>query len=84
MRARSWMILVTLAAAAACGSRQKGTYGNKGMPVEQAKSQCEQIKQSEERCWNDKVSDRCAACLSECGFACGQSPTCPIEFNCPP
>jgi hypothetical protein len=84
MRARSWMIGAALVAAAACGAKQQGKVEGKGLTVEQAKAQCEQIKEAEERCWNDQVTEQCSACLVECGFSCGQSASCPIQFHCPP
>lgn len=83
MRARSWLIGAALCAVTACGAKQHGYIGITGLPEEKAKSQCDQIAQTEERCWNDQVAAECNKCLMECGLNCGQSAGCPIRFHCP-
>jgi hypothetical protein len=77
------VIGAALIAVAACGAKQQGSTEGKGLSPEKARAECEQLKETEEKCWNDKVTDECTACLLECGHTCGQAASCPIRFACP-
>jgi hypothetical protein len=57
----------------ACGS---------GLDPEEAKTYCDQERQTDPTCVDDAAYQSCLSCYEDCGVDCLRGESCPLQFSC--
>lgn len=71
------LLAMTFAGLAGCpgGAKDTSTEG-------EAEAHCEDLRASNEGCFEDAQFDECVTCFEECGGPCAVLESCPVQFAC--